>query len=157
MASITCPVCGMTSHNPNDVTEGYCGNCHDWTGAVRELVRGHGERSSMCFDRQGHPITLARFCFLQDRTRFEDYRRIAFHDLGDGLNVSTVWLGTSMGLTEMPEQIFETALIVDGKFVTFQRSNTEDEARHTHDTLARSLQLVGRDFLVAELTPEEDS
>ena len=29
--SITCPRCGMTSHNSNDVREGYCGNCHDWT------------------------------------------------------------------------------------------------------------------------------
>jgi hypothetical protein len=28
----TCPKCGMTSHNPNDEREGYCGNCHDWTG-----------------------------------------------------------------------------------------------------------------------------
>jgi ribosomal protein S27AE len=28
----TCPRCGMTSHNPNDVAERYCGNCHDWTG-----------------------------------------------------------------------------------------------------------------------------
>jgi hypothetical protein len=28
----TCPACGMTSYNPNDVREGYCGNCHDWTG-----------------------------------------------------------------------------------------------------------------------------
>jgi ribosomal protein L37E len=30
--SITCPRCGMTSYNPNDIREGYCGNCHDWTG-----------------------------------------------------------------------------------------------------------------------------
>ena len=30
--SFTCPRCGMTSYNPNDVREGYCGNCHDWTG-----------------------------------------------------------------------------------------------------------------------------
>jgi hypothetical protein len=29
--SITCPVCGMTSYNPNDIREGYCGRCHDWT------------------------------------------------------------------------------------------------------------------------------
>ena len=28
----TCPRCGMTSHHPDDVREGYCGNCHDWTG-----------------------------------------------------------------------------------------------------------------------------
>ena len=35
--SITCPRCGMTSYNPNDVREGYCGNCHGYvtkTGKV---------------------------------------------------------------------------------------------------------------------------
>lgn len=31
MPSIMCPVCSHTSHNSNDVREGYCGNCHDWT------------------------------------------------------------------------------------------------------------------------------
>ena len=31
-SSFACPRCGMTSYNPNDVREGYCGNCHDWTG-----------------------------------------------------------------------------------------------------------------------------
>jgi hypothetical protein len=30
-ASITCPVCSMTSYHPRDIAEGYCGNCHDWT------------------------------------------------------------------------------------------------------------------------------
>jgi len=28
----TCPQCQMTSYNPNDVAQGYCGNCHAWTG-----------------------------------------------------------------------------------------------------------------------------
>lgn len=28
----TCPVCGMTSHNPTDKQEGYCGRCHAFTG-----------------------------------------------------------------------------------------------------------------------------
>lgn len=32
--SITCPRCGITSHNFNDVREGYCGSCHDWTSCV---------------------------------------------------------------------------------------------------------------------------
>lgn len=37
MRSITCPKCGMTSFNANDIREGYCGNCHDWTsGPVEE-------------------------------------------------------------------------------------------------------------------------
>ena len=31
-AQVTCPRCGMTSYNLNDIREGYCGNCHDWTG-----------------------------------------------------------------------------------------------------------------------------
>ena len=32
--SITCPMCGMTSFNVVDVSEGYCGNCHSYT-AIR--------------------------------------------------------------------------------------------------------------------------
>ncbi len=28
----TCPRCGRTSYHPTDKAEGYCGNCHDWTG-----------------------------------------------------------------------------------------------------------------------------
>jgi hypothetical protein len=28
----TCPRCGRTSHHPDDIREGYCGACHDWTG-----------------------------------------------------------------------------------------------------------------------------
>lgn len=29
----TCPRCQRTSYHPTDVAEGYCGACHDWTGA----------------------------------------------------------------------------------------------------------------------------
>ena len=31
--SITCPQCGRTSYNPEDIAQGYCGGCHDWTSA----------------------------------------------------------------------------------------------------------------------------
>jgi len=31
--SFTCPRCGAASWNPADIREGYCGRCHDWTGA----------------------------------------------------------------------------------------------------------------------------
>jgi hypothetical protein len=27
----TCPCCGIVSYNPNDLEQGYCGLCHDWT------------------------------------------------------------------------------------------------------------------------------
>jgi hypothetical protein len=26
--AFTCPICGMTSHNPNDEKYRYCGSCH---------------------------------------------------------------------------------------------------------------------------------
>lgn len=35
-SKITCPLCGMTSYNPNDIREGYCGKCHDWTSSGSE-------------------------------------------------------------------------------------------------------------------------
>ena len=28
--SITCPKCGMTSHNPHDIENMYCGNCNQF-------------------------------------------------------------------------------------------------------------------------------
>lgn len=28
----TCPKCRSTSHNPHDRENGYCGNCHEFTG-----------------------------------------------------------------------------------------------------------------------------
>lgn len=28
---ITCPVCGWTSHHPEDERQGYCNHCHWWT------------------------------------------------------------------------------------------------------------------------------
>lgn len=40
--TITCPRCGMTSGNPHDVEEGYCGNCGDWTAPEGHGVRAFG-------------------------------------------------------------------------------------------------------------------
>jgi hypothetical protein len=38
MTSITCKLCGMTSYNPNDVINRYCGHCHQFLQAL-ELDR----------------------------------------------------------------------------------------------------------------------
>jgi len=48
--SITCPDCGRTSYNPNDIEQGYCGYCHDWTShpaSVRE-AEGALPRKTPC-------------------------------------------------------------------------------------------------------------
>lgn len=52
--SFTCPRCGMTRHNPDDVREGYCGSCHDWTGNVSAGVH-HVFDSDSCTAADGEP------------------------------------------------------------------------------------------------------
>lgn len=37
--SFTCPICGMTSHHPQDVENEYCGNCHVMIGPLRDYWR----------------------------------------------------------------------------------------------------------------------
>ena len=34
IVGFNCPRCGMVSFHPTDLKEGYCGNCHDWTGTT---------------------------------------------------------------------------------------------------------------------------
>jgi hypothetical protein len=70
--SFTCEQCGATSHNPNDVRERYCGNCHKfadaWLGGVKNAEDqtpadddGQGEQAS---DHQ--PLVAARLRHLRD-------------------------------------------------------------------------------------------
>lgn len=40
MNAFHCPVCGMTSVHPTDVKQGYCGNCHAWTGPPYMVTSG---------------------------------------------------------------------------------------------------------------------
>jgi predicted RNA-binding Zn-ribbon protein involved in translation (DUF1610 family) len=35
-----CPRCGATSSGPEDISEGYCGRCHEWTGPDQRRTRG---------------------------------------------------------------------------------------------------------------------
>lgn len=36
--SLTCPRCGKTTHNPTDITEGYCDFCGDTTSGDTSLL-----------------------------------------------------------------------------------------------------------------------
>lgn len=38
--SITCPQCGMTSFNTNDVNAQYCGNCHQFHADMSQPIEG---------------------------------------------------------------------------------------------------------------------
>ena len=149
--AFTCPRCAMTSHNAHDIHEGYCGNCHDWTGAIPELA-GVGGGGLQHVDRQGNEVSLGRHLYLLAHDSV-----LAQDDLSDGIAISTVWFGMpflddgfefwARSLVIRAKVVFETAVFLDGKLVALERYSTEDEAMATHTTLKRSLEMVGREFL----------
>lgn len=112
--------------------EGYCGNCRDWTGAVRELVDTgmHGRY----YDQRGNPISWARYIYLDLEAQRTGTKHVGDDRVG-GVRVSTVWLGEdwAFGLGEHP-QIFETAVFrEDGDLVEiFARYADEETARVGH-------------------------
>jgi predicted RNA-binding Zn-ribbon protein involved in translation (DUF1610 family) len=50
--AFTCPRCGSRSYNPNDIREGYCGACHDWTGGTQVCRAESGPYA--CVEDAGH-------------------------------------------------------------------------------------------------------
>lgn len=74
--SITCGTCGLTSHNPNDVREGYCGNCNDWTNGRINVESGAPDKPEWA---RGNPLVKLRKCPKCDETWWEhDHSLSAF-------------------------------------------------------------------------------
>lgn len=49
--TITCRVCGMTSHNPNDIQQRYCASCHQF----HEIMESHAMAQLRSQFRSYHP------------------------------------------------------------------------------------------------------
>lgn len=145
--SITCPVCSTTSHNPDDVSAGWCEHCRAYTGAVVEMVdrAPWGLDRPMYFDKQGHPVTMARWAWLSDHDRFEEYRRVA-EDTIDLYWVSTVWIGLDLGFAGGPPLIFETAVFLQDTVedMGMNRYASEDEARAGHEAVVAEIRELAR-------------
>lgn len=64
--SFTCPVCGMVSYSLDDVREGYCGNCHAFTGVFgrsgeeARQVEAHGPEAEPAAPGAGRNPTRRR-------------------------------------------------------------------------------------------------
>ena len=58
--SFTCPRCGRVSYHPDDVAAGYCGACHDWTGACPACFRPRGGTCRCDWNRSGSGVPAAR-------------------------------------------------------------------------------------------------
>ena len=63
VSSFTCPLCGRVSHHPDDVSHGYCGACHEFTGEgiTRALITATGIfTQALAAAISGREISLAR-------------------------------------------------------------------------------------------------
>lgn len=63
IGSFTCPRCGATSFNPNDIRERYCGRCRQWADGPQFFCAGCGavqqHRMIMC-EQCGKPLVFPR-------------------------------------------------------------------------------------------------
>jgi hypothetical protein len=58
--SIICPVCGRRSYNPNDVRDGYCVACHDWTSKPERPLTVRDTGGCRC-NGEGYDFHVGRF------------------------------------------------------------------------------------------------
>lgn len=144
----------MTSYQPDDEREGYCGHCHDWTRDMGNLLADLMNRP-IHFDRAGNPITMGRWLDLHE----PDYQQVASTIVGGVWRVSTVWMGVDHGIGLTPPLIFETMVFEiaeshgfvgpsvwtgDGWAFTYHedvgeqwRYSTERQAREGHEVMVR--------------------
>ena len=89
------------------------------------------------YDRQGNPITPEEYYDLQ---RDPEYRTLRVEELENGLEISTIWLGSNHNYSRTgPPFIFET-MIFGGKHnlnmpLECRRYATEEEAFEGHEKL----------------------
>lgn len=81
MDSITCPICNKTSYHPDDIAQGYCGFCHDWTGetpaGVKIVNELRGKKLVGMYPTHDYDEDLADPPYFKHRPTHPDFYRIA--------------------------------------------------------------------------------
>lgn len=140
--SIVCPECGRASWNSNDIREGFCGNCHDWTTATPDSTPYmqwaglDGRRElGMFWDRDGAPIGMEQWAILRGDLEYSTIGR--WKGTGDKEKwlLSTVWMGIDHSFGGDLPIIFETML--------FTGPSDEDESHPWNTACAHYATLEG--------------
>ncbi len=92
---------------------------------------------------------------------FENFnnRRVAFTELSNRVNVSTVFLGTDHNFyaIEGPPILFETMIFVDGSEQGMDRYATWDEAEAGHNAMVVQAQQIARTLTPLIEAPDEEA
>lgn len=92
------------------------------------------------YDRDGSPLTRDEWA----RKFTYEYKRVELTELGDGVVVSTVWLGMNHNWGEGAPLIFET-LVMGGEFDEWMdRYATEEDARRGHAEVVAAIRNGGK-------------
>jgi predicted ATP-dependent serine protease len=86
--TFTCPRCGMTSAHPKDVEQGYCGNCHDWTGGV---MAEQSDRYKAMLARSEDTLDLEL-----RRSEIQSERTFSEAAVDEVIQDMATWLGTRL-------------------------------------------------------------
>lgn len=102
------------------------------------------------YDRAGNPLTLREWAALIEKRH---YQRVAFTKVGEGVEVSTVWLGLNHRfVTTGPPLIFETMVFVTLEEPEVAFGRTMDKAgTEVYRWSSEGQALAGHDQVVAEL------
>jgi hypothetical protein len=104
-ASITCPRCGWTSHNLNDIAVRYCGHCHDFMPPADSAdAETHAQLTRFGYSRvrklangewAGMLAMLFTYALVYGLDEFGDYKwRYCYEHAGDVVLALSLWDGT---------------------------------------------------------------
>jgi hypothetical protein len=104
------------------------------------------------FDRKGQPLTIEQWATILETDTDFTYRRVAYETIGDGIEVSTVWLGIDHQWGAGPPLFFETMVFVglDEPIDVFGQE-VHHEGTETYRWSSEAQALAGHDQLVSEL------
>lgn len=151
--SFTCPTCRETSYLQQDIDNGYCGNCHDFTGEPPGVVAhppGVDPMDQVLTvggkplhrSRAGRPMTMRQWMWAQNNPEIRIVRRTFLVHDGERLEVLTVWTGLWDPWTEHGGG-FETKVRRDGTVTGSVRSSSESAASQAHQVRVDSWVDVG--------------
>jgi ribosomal protein S27AE len=107
-----CPKCGSVSYNLNDIAQGYCGRCHEFTrDQVNQFMKSRGR---YILNEQGEPVPEPNF--LKLAAWMETANLHVADETINGVRVSTVFLCIDHNYRDNDTPILWETMIFGGAY-----------------------------------------